>query len=76
MSDTSANGTIESYSLEVESYPPSAEFKAQANLNDPAVYWKAADDPQGYWAGRARELQWTKPFTEVLDWSVPLEASV
>ncbi len=71
MSDTTANGTIESYSLEVESYPPSAEFKAQANLNDPAVYWKAAEDPQGYWAGRARELQWTKPFTEVLDWSNP-----
>ncbi|CAG7612864.1 acetate--CoA ligase [Leucobacter soli] len=70
MTDTT-HGTIESHSLEVESYPPSAEFTAQANLNDPAVYWQAAQDPEAYWAGRARELKWTKPFEEVLDWSNP-----
>ncbi len=71
VSDMTDHGTIESYSLEVETYPPSAEFTAQANLNDPAVYWKAAEDPEAYWAGRARELHWSKPFTEVLDWSNP-----
>ena len=71
MSDMTTDGTIESLSLDVEIYPPSAEFKAQANLSDPAIYWKAAENPEAYWAGRARELQWTKPFTEVLDWSNP-----
>ncbi|MGO1662060.1 MAG: AMP-binding protein, partial [Canibacter sp.] len=56
---------------EVETYPPSEEFKAQAHLNDPSIYWKSAEDPEAYWAGEAEKLQWTKPFTEVLDWSNP-----
>ncbi len=73
MSSASAahDGTIESHSLEVETYPPHPEFVAQANVNDPSVYWRAAEDPEAYWASRARDLQWTKPFTEVLDWSNP-----
>jgi acetyl-CoA synthetase len=72
---TDQNGTIESHPLqhgeEVEAYPPSAEFRAQANVNDPAVYWHAAQDPEAYWAERARQLKWSKPFTEILDWSNP-----
>ena len=73
MSDHS--GTIESHPLtgaeSEETYPPSAEFRAQANVNDPSVYWRAAEDPEAYWSERARDLQWTKPFTEGLDWSNP-----
>ncbi|WP_336660543.1 acetate--CoA ligase [Leucobacter sp. USHLN153] len=69
------NGSIESHHLperdQAATYPPAAEFRAQANVNDPSVYWKAAEDPEAYWAGRAQELEWTKPFTEVLDWSNP-----
>ncbi len=71
MTDNTDNGTIESHSLEVETYPPSAEFKAQANLSDPAIYWQAAEDPEAYWAEQARKLHWTKPFDDVLDWSNP-----
>lgn len=71
MTDTPDHGTIESHSLEVEGYPPSDAFRAQANISDPAVYWRAAEDPEAYWARRAQELQWTTPFTEVLDWSNP-----
>jgi len=71
MTDMTDHGKIESHSLDVETYPPSAEFKAQANQNDPAIYWKAAEDPEAYWADQARKLQWTKPFTDVLDWSNP-----
>ncbi len=71
MTDMTDHGKIESHSLDVETYPPSAEFKAQANQNDPAIYWKAAEDPEAYWADQARKLHWTKPFTEVLDWSHP-----
>ena len=71
MTDTTDPGTIESHSLEVETYPPSAEFRANANLNDPSIYWKAAEDPEAYWAEQARTLQWSTPFTEVLDWSNP-----
>ncbi|WP_336652801.1 MULTISPECIES: acetate--CoA ligase [unclassified Leucobacter] len=72
---TDQNGTIESHPLqhgeEVEVYPPSEEFRAQANINDSSVYWQAAQDPEAYWAERARQLKWSKPFTEILDWSNP-----
>ena len=70
------NGTIESLSSlaheEQETYPPSAEFRAQANLQDPEIYIRAAADPEAYWAEQARtRLTWTRPFTEVLDWTNP-----
>ncbi len=71
MTDMTDHGKIESHSLDVETYPPSAEFKAQANRNDPAIYWHAAANPEAYWAEQARTLQWTKPFTKILDWSNP-----
>lgn len=72
---TEHHGTIESHPLghddEQHAYPPSAEFRAQANVNDPSVYWRAAEDPEAYWAKRAADLHWTQPFTEILDWSNP-----
>ena len=68
-------GSIESHHLHegepAETYPPSPEFQAQANVHDSSVYWKAAQDPEGYWAEQAESLQWSKPFTEVLDWTNP-----
>ncbi|WP_449277978.1 acetate--CoA ligase [Leucobacter sp. GX24907] len=64
-------GTIESHPLESETYPPTPEFAAQANRHDRAIYWQAAEDPEAYWADQARTLNWTKPFTEILDWSNP-----
>ncbi|MGO1736189.1 MAG: acetate--CoA ligase [Leucobacter sp.] len=68
---TDQSSTIESYPLDAETYPPSPEFRAQANQQDPSIYWKAAEEPEAYWAEQARKLQWTKPFTEVLDWTNP-----
>jgi acetyl-CoA synthetase len=35
------------------------------------VYARAAADPEGFWAGFASELEWSKPFTQVLDWQPP-----
>ena len=68
-------GSIESHHLTggdaAETYPPAPEFQAQANVNDSSVYWKAAQDPEGYWAEQAQTLEWTKPFGEVLDWTNP-----
>ncbi|MFC5338008.1 acetate--CoA ligase [Leucobacter denitrificans] len=70
------HGTIESLSSLAhetpDTYPPSAEFRAQANQNNSEIYLRAAADPEGYWAEQARtRLTWTKPFTEVLDWTNP-----
>jgi acetyl-CoA synthetase len=51
----------------VESFEPPPEFRARARITDPNVYAAAGRDPEGYWAGRARELHWDTPFTKVLD---------
>ncbi|MEV8337652.1 acetate--CoA ligase [Leucobacter sp. NPDC077196] len=68
-------GSIESHHLPegetAETYAPSPDFRAQANVTDSSVYWKAAEDPEAYWADQAQNLEWTKPFTEVLDWTNP-----
>lgn len=66
-----SNGTIESHSLQTEVYAPDPAFRAAANQNDPSIYVRAAQDPEAYWAEQARTLNWTKPFTEILDWSNP-----
>ncbi|AEF38734.1 acetate--CoA ligase [Hoyosella subflava] len=49
-------------------YPPSAEFVAQAN-GGPDLYGEADKDRDAFWAQQAQRLHWHKPFTEVLDWS-------
>ena len=72
---TDQHGTIESHPLQqpggAEIYPPSAQFREQANVTDPSVYWRAAEDPEAYWAEEAQNLTWTRPFTEILDWTNP-----
>lgn len=50
--------------------PPEA-FRRTARVSDPAVYERAAEDPEAYWANEARELTWSKPFTKVLNWDPP-----
>jgi acetyl-CoA synthetase len=57
--------------LDVERFEPPAEFRAQALLDDPEVYARAARDPQAWWAEQARELHWFKPWDTVLDDSNP-----
>src|ERR1700733_6002423 len=58
--------------LQTKDFPPSAEFAAQAEVVDPAVYEQAAANPQAWWAGQARQrLDWAAPFTEGLDDSNP-----
>ncbi len=68
---TDQHSTIESHPLQGQTYPPSEAFRAQANVTDSSIYWRAAQDPEAYWAEQARNLTWTQPFTEVLDWSNP-----
>src|SRR6516165_4046369 len=57
--------------LEVERFEPSPEFRAQALLNDPAVYDQAAGDPLGWWAEQAEQLHWFSRWERVLDDSNP-----
>ena len=52
-------------------FAPSAAFTAAANVNDPLIYAKAAADPEAFWAGVAKDLDWSEPWTQVLDWKPP-----
>src|SRR5208283_323487 len=58
--------------LQVEKFPPPADFAARARVSDPGIYEQAAADPEAWWATQARErLHWETPFSSVLDDSNP-----
>jgi acetyl-CoA synthetase len=38
---------------------------------DPSVYEQAERDPEAFWESFARELEWSAPWTQVLDWRPP-----
>jgi acetyl-CoA synthetase len=57
--------------LEQERFEPSSEFREHALLSDPAVYERAASDPQAWWAEQASELDWFSPWDRVLEDSNP-----
>ncbi len=55
-----------------EEFAPPASLVANARLKDyPAEYQRSIDDPDGFWAGIARELQWFQPWSRVFEWTYP-----
>ena len=64
-----STGGIDALLQEERSFPPPADFAANANMADPDIYAKAAADPEGFWAGLAEELDWFQKWDTVLDWS-------
>jgi acetyl-CoA synthetase len=56
---------------EDRAFPPSAEFSANATVNDASIYAEAERDPEGFWARLAGELEWITPWTRVLEWNPP-----
>ena len=56
---------------EARVFEPTTEWKTRARVTDPAVYDRAAADPEGFWEDWARELEWIRPWTQVLDWQPP-----
>ncbi len=52
-------------------FAPPGHFSEQAHVNSWALHQSAAADMEGYWASRARELDWFTPFTSVLEWTPP-----
>src|SRR6476661_1186644 len=51
-------------------FEPSAEFRARAQVNSPAIYDRAAD-PEKYWAELAEGLEWSTKYQKVLEWNPP-----
>jgi acetyl-CoA synthetase len=52
-------------------FDPSPEFRRRAVIGDEALYQKAKDDPEAFWAAAAAELEWEKPWSKVLEWKPP-----
>src|SRR6188768_2179291 len=63
--------TIADLLQEDRQFPPTDAFRAQANAATGDVYARAERDPEGFWEGFARELEWFTPWTQVLDWKPP-----
>ena len=64
-------GSIEALLQEDRTFPPSDQFRQQANINDPNVYAEAAKDPEAFWARFAGELDWFQTWDKVLEWNPP-----
>ena len=62
---------IETLFEERRTIPPSPGFAKNANANDSAIYARAAEDPEGFWAEQAGLLEWTTPWHTVLEWELP-----
>ncbi|MEO6807620.1 MAG: acetate--CoA ligase [Isosphaeraceae bacterium] len=67
--------SITSILIENRVFPPPAEFARAAHIKSmdeyQALWERARDDPDGFWAEMAGILDWAKPWTQVLDWSNP-----
>ncbi len=63
---------IETLLKESRTYEPSAKTKAAAHIqNYDAEYKKSIADPEAFWSGVAKELEWFTPWNKVLEWNYP-----
>ena len=62
---------IDALLQESREFPPSEEFRRDANINDPAIWAKAAKDREKFWAGWAEQLDWHTKWDHVLEWNAP-----
>ena len=49
----------------------SAEFKANATVRDASIYDEAERNPEAFWESFAKELEWSAPWSRVLEWKAP-----
>ena len=52
-------------------FPPPDEFRRLAHVSSDELYAEAERDPEGFWAAMAKELEWSRPWTTVLEWTPP-----
>ena len=66
---TSVDTNMDSLLRENRVFPPSKEFSAKAHIGSleqyEAMYKRSIEDPNGFWAEAASELEWFQPWTEV-----------
>jgi acetyl-CoA synthetase len=71
MADEKLNPEIADLLREDRTFPPPADFRARAVVRDEQIYEEAARDPEAFWARLAAELEWSRPWDQVLDWQPP-----
>ncbi|HVF02590.1 MAG TPA: acetyl-coenzyme A synthetase N-terminal domain-containing protein, partial [Rubrobacteraceae bacterium] len=52
-------------------YEPPEEFAKNANIQDPEIWDKVAEDYEGFWESWARELHWFEEWDQVHNWDPP-----
>jgi acetyl-CoA synthetase len=58
--------------LESKSYKPDPSYREQSWIGDFATaYQRFLDDPEGFWAAAAGELEWYRPWERVKEWNYP-----
>ena len=62
--------TLSNLSNETRSFPPSAEFAAQANATED-WYSRGDEDREAFWAEQADRLTWAQKWDKVLEWDAP-----
>ncbi len=64
---------IESHLDETRLFPPSQGFSENARIGSraayDALYRKSIESPEEFWSAEAEELQWSRKWDQVLDWS-------
>ena len=69
MTESSGQGpALDNLLTESRTFPPSAEFAAQANATA-QLYADADDDREAFWAAQADHLHWDTRWSQVLDWA-------
>jgi acetyl-CoA synthetase len=56
---------------EDRTFEPPAAFRERANVASEDIYVRAARDPEAYWAEQAAALEWSRPWSRVLEWNPP-----
>jgi len=66
---------IDSAQQENRLFPPDPAFSAAAHVKSVAeyqrLYKQSIEKPDEFWAGIARQLHWSAPWSQVLDWQLP-----
>jgi acetyl-CoA synthetase len=66
-------GSIESVLIENRVFPPPADFAKDAHIKSLDEYQRlwdwAKNDPDAFWADTAKAIDWSQPWSRVLDWS-------
>ncbi len=62
--------TIASLLSEDRRFPPAEEFRARANVNDPAIY-EEGQDLERFWGEYAEKFDWIRKWDKVLEWDCP-----